>query len=251
MTERFIAFAISSVSRVPEAPTSMPATISTVFESTKPVAEAARPVTAFSSEITTGMSAPPIGSTKRTPKRSAKSTSSQITHCWLAPAIRAMPRAMAPRKTAALKTFWPGKVIGRPLTSSCSFAKATSEPAKEIDPIRAESTVETIGVAARLPSAMWNSEIATRAAAPPPTPLNSATIWGIAVIFTLRAPKKPTIEPIAAPTTIRTQFEIPSRRRVLTIAMIMPTPPIQFPRRACFGDERNFSARMKQMIVTR
>ena len=68
VTERFMAFAISSVSSVPEAPTSIPATIRTVFESTKPVADAARPVNAFSSEITTGMSAPPIGSTKRTPK---------------------------------------------------------------------------------------------------------------------------------------------------------------------------------------
>ena len=75
MTERFIAFAISSVSIVPEAPTSMPATIRTVFESTKPVADAARPVNALSSEITTGMSAPPIGSTNRTPKSSASPTS--------------------------------------------------------------------------------------------------------------------------------------------------------------------------------
>ena len=33
--------------------------------------------------------------------------------------------------------------------------------------------------------------------------------------------------------------------------MIIPTPPIQFPRRACLGEERNLSARMKQTIVTR
>ena len=42
-----------------------------------------------------------------------------------------------------LKMFWPGKVIGRPLMSSCSFAKAIIEPANEIEPISAESTVET------------------------------------------------------------------------------------------------------------
>ena len=69
-TDRPIARAIISVSSVPEAPTSMPLTISTLLWSTKPVAEAATPVNAFNSEITTGMSAPPIGSTNRTPKAS-------------------------------------------------------------------------------------------------------------------------------------------------------------------------------------
>ena len=38
---------------------------------------------------------------------------------------------------------------------------------------------------------------------------------------------------------------------VTTIASAMPTAPIQFPRRAVVGDDRNRSARMKQMIVTR
>ena len=33
-------------------------------------------------------------------------------------------------------------------------------------------------------AALWNSASETSAAAPPPTPLNSATICGIAVIFT-------------------------------------------------------------------
>ena len=89
------------------------------------------------------------------------------------------------------------------------------------------------------------------AAAPPPTPLNRATICGIAVIFTLRAPTRPIAAPIAAPTMISGQFPIPSSRRVVPIAMIIPTPPIQFPRRACFGEERKRSARMKQTIATR
>ena len=39
VTERFIAFAMRSVSSVPEAPTSIPATIRTVESRTKPVAE--------------------------------------------------------------------------------------------------------------------------------------------------------------------------------------------------------------------
>ena len=79
--ERFIARPIIIVSSVPEAPTSAPLTISTFESSSKPVAAAARPVNAFSSEITTGMSAPPIGSTKRTPKTSAPTMSATSTHC--------------------------------------------------------------------------------------------------------------------------------------------------------------------------
>ena len=49
---------------------------------------------------------------------------------------------------------------------------------------------------------MWNSTSETSAAAPPPTPLNSATICGIAVIFTFRAPTTPITEPIAIPAAI-------------------------------------------------
>ena len=71
MIDRFIALPISSVSSVPEAPTSAPATMRTLLWRTKPVADAASPVKALSSEITTGMSAPPIGSTNMTPNTSA------------------------------------------------------------------------------------------------------------------------------------------------------------------------------------
>ena len=41
-----------------------------------------------------------------------------------------------------------------------------------------------------------------RAAAPPPTPLNSATICGIAVILTLRAATAPNVPPTTMPTAI-------------------------------------------------
>ena len=70
-TERFIAVAISIVRIVPEEPTSVPATISATLSSENPAAAAERPVNAFSSEITTGMSAPPIGSTTRLPSSAA------------------------------------------------------------------------------------------------------------------------------------------------------------------------------------
>ena len=83
--DRFIARPISSVSSVPDAPTSAPLTIRTFSCRAKPAADAASPVQAFSSEITTGMSAPPIGSTKRTPNVSEAAMTPTSSHCGLRP----------------------------------------------------------------------------------------------------------------------------------------------------------------------
>ncbi len=149
-----------------------------------------------------------------------------------------------------LTTFWPGNTIGRPLTSSWSLANAMAEPAKEIEPIRAERTIET--VSSPIGSAvLCHSESATSAAAPPPTPLKTATICGIAVIRTFRAPTTPTTLPITSPATISAQFSRPSSRSVVAIARSIPAPPTQFPLRACRGEERNFRETTKQAIVTR
>ena len=71
---------MSTVSSVPDAPTSAPLMISTLLPSTKPVDAAARPVNELSSEITTGMSAPPIGSTNSMPSTS-DATSAIQNHC--------------------------------------------------------------------------------------------------------------------------------------------------------------------------
>ena len=51
----------------PLAPSRAPATIKMLLPIAKPVALAARPAYEFRSETTTGMSAPPIGSTRVTP----------------------------------------------------------------------------------------------------------------------------------------------------------------------------------------
>ena len=76
--DRFIATAIRLVRIEPEAPTIMPATIIAVLFSAKPAAAADNPVIAFSSEITTGMSAPPIGNTTNSPMMPAKTNTSRI-----------------------------------------------------------------------------------------------------------------------------------------------------------------------------
>ena len=62
---------------IPEAPTSAPAMIKPLLESTNPVAAAATPEYELSSEITTGMSAPPIGITSMTPSSEAVTTKAQ------------------------------------------------------------------------------------------------------------------------------------------------------------------------------
>ena len=49
------------------------------------------------------------------------------------------------------------------------------------------------------------SSMATRAAAPPPTALNSDTSCGIAVIFTVRAVYRPAPPPMTKPTTMIAQ----------------------------------------------
>src|SRR3954467_12290105 len=60
-TDRFIAWAICCVRIEPEAPTSMPATISAVFWSAMPAAAGDRPGNAVRGLITTGMVGPPTG----------------------------------------------------------------------------------------------------------------------------------------------------------------------------------------------
>ena len=74
-SERPIAWLISVVSNVPDAPTSVPATIKAKLLRTNPLAATESPVKALRREITTGMSAPPIGMTKATPSTSASRSS--------------------------------------------------------------------------------------------------------------------------------------------------------------------------------
>jgi hypothetical protein len=77
-----------------------------VFSSTKPADAAARPVNAFRSEMTTGMSAPPIGRTSRTPKSRAPRRSNTIQiPCSVEPA--STPSTSSAAKRRAFTTCWP------------------------------------------------------------------------------------------------------------------------------------------------
>ena len=81
--DRFIATAIKLVRIEPDAPTIMPATIIAVLFNAKPAAAADNPVKALSNEMTTGMSAPPIGNTTNRPITPASTSTSTISQAGL------------------------------------------------------------------------------------------------------------------------------------------------------------------------
>ena len=79
-------------------------------------------------------------------------------------------------------------------------------PENESEPINVANSIvmaKNVVMPSGLLARRRNSRLATSAAAPPPTPLNSATICGIAVIFTEYAPMAPMIRPITMPTIMR------------------------------------------------
>ena len=88
------------------------------------------------------------------------------------------------------------------------------------------------------------------ATAPPPTPLNSATICGIAVIFTLRAAGTPTAVPSATPSTIRPQLPSSGFSSVAITAIAMPTAAMRLPRTAVVGPESPRRPWMKSANAT-
>jgi hypothetical protein len=63
----FMALHIATVRIIPAEPTNIPPTSITILLYKIPVMAAAIPVREFNNEITTGISAPPIGSTNRIP----------------------------------------------------------------------------------------------------------------------------------------------------------------------------------------
>jgi hypothetical protein len=123
------------------------------------------------------------------------------------------------------------------------------EPQKEIEPMIAANR---IGIRPRSSSSPgWrNSTMLMSATAPPPTPLNSATICGIAVIFTLRAAGTPIAVPMATPTTIRIQSETWRCSSVATTATAMPTAAIWLPRTAVRGPRSIRSPTMNSAKAT-
>ena len=142
--ERFMASAIRPVRIDPEAPTIIPATISAGLLRATPVAPVASPVKAFRSEITTGMSAPPMGSTIELPSSAAATSSPMMRIALCEPATMTTASAMAAAKSAKLTTCW-GRpsVIGRPGRISWSLPNAMFEPQNDTEPTMAANSEKT------------------------------------------------------------------------------------------------------------
>src|SRR5260370_28265886 len=126
-----MALAMSCVSKVPAAPTTVPAMIMAALSRTKPSNPTARPVRALYSEITTGMSAPPMGRVIPTPRIKAAAKNAETTAVLsLIPETTRVPRPTAMSRIAQFKNFWPLKRTDF-VIKPCSLAKAIKLPRSE------------------------------------------------------------------------------------------------------------------------
>ena len=165
-----MAFAISCVSSVPAEPTTVPAMIIAALLSTKPSNATASPVSALYSEMTTGMSAPPIGSVIVTPSSSA-SANSNATWPGMPPPWTTMipPATVVTARIAKFTKFWPRNRKLR-LMSPWSLPKAMRLPENDTAPMMPPST-PSVSTATPWTSPANSSTAAMAPAAPPPMPL--------------------------------------------------------------------------------
>ena len=98
--------------------------ISSVLSRTNPAIATAVPVHALSSEMTTGMSAPPMGSVIRTPAISAANRTPQSATIPAWPVTNITPSAAAASRSRPLIMLAPRIAIGRPGTTPASFPEA-------------------------------------------------------------------------------------------------------------------------------
>ena len=192
--ERFIARPISSVSSVPDAPTSAPLTIRTFSCSD----EAGRGGREPREGVQQRDHDRHVGAADRQHEEDAEASEATITptssHWDSFPARITSREPERGRDHERVHELLP-RIDDRPAADQLLQLREGDQRAGEGD--RADDRREDDrrprcrassrpGSGARL----WNSASAISATAPPPTPLNSATICGIAVIFTRRAPTR-------------------------------------------------------------
>ncbi len=184
-TERFMALHMMSVRIMPLAPTKAPATISRLFCTINPEAQAAMPEYEFNRQITTGMSAPPIGITNMIPRASARAdTIPRYNSALGADVLRAnkMPSSRVVPTTAEVTICWPVYMMGLPeMNFSSSLAQAMREPEKVMAPITAVSHKMAPPKTSCAGWAKYSAQ-ATNKLAKPPNPFNKPTICGIPVM---------------------------------------------------------------------
>ncbi len=249
--ERFMAVAMRLVRIVPDAPTIIPATIIAVLPNARPAAAAESPVNAFSREITTGMSAPPIGQHDHHAER--RGEDEEPDHPRLRTADRRRRRAgrgpgQQQQVHRLLRAAQPQRAAGQDLLELAERHERAPERHRADDRAEQEAITTYSGSPANA-SVVRNSDQAIRATAPPPTPLNSATICGIAVIRTRRADGTPS----AAPTTSPSEDQQPVVAHVSSVASTatsMPSAAILLPRTAVRGPVSPDRPRMNSANAT-
>ena len=157
----------------PEDPTSAPVIIKAVFSKVNPIPAAAHPEYELSMEITTGMSAPPIGIINKKPikKEIANNIQNRFDDC-----VEQSKNIVTTIdiKIIALSGCCPLNVIGEPDIMPCNLRNAIIDPEKVIAP-----TAAPIDISIKLPSLMFpriprlkasgfkKAEMATNTAASP------------------------------------------------------------------------------------
>ena len=152
------------------------------------------------------------------------------------------------RNKTKFTAFCAGELMAFSDTRPCSLANATTEPLKEIEPMMQPNMVSA---PARPCERCRNSAVEMSAAEPPPQPFKIATICGMSVMATRRAPTAPAMAPIAMATRMSHRFcgapplprvcRLPSR---VTVATVMPSAASVLPWRARAGLERNLRPTM-------
>jgi len=197
------------------------------------------------------MSAPPIGITVVTPRISdAPRTIQKGTPATCGSSTKRTPATRAVITSTMLRKAWPGSRTGAELIVPESFPQAITLPVVVRPPIRTEATTvvreNTASVASPATALPCTADHPTRRDAAPPDPLKSATISGIAVIWTRRAATAPMSDPRATPPTIHSKVRISREKRVAATATAIPKALRRLPRGADSGRPSIFRPRTKQ-----
>lgn len=196
--ERFIATHIMYDSMEPLVPINAPTVVSRGLSNIKPSATSAKPEYAFSTVMTTGISAPPIAAVVVYPFRKLR-MALPVRH---AAAIAGDPGArarnvpivamLAPRRELFRKCLGPGIRIGLEDMRPASLRKATMEPVKVTPPIRTPRYPATrCSVETSPPICAITLPMLVRTAAKPTTECRAATVCGRSVAVVRRPIKRP------------------------------------------------------------
>src|ERR1700756_750632 len=111
VNERFMALHMITERMKPEEPSRAPATTRTLLLSTNPRRAADRPAYELRSEMTVGMSAPPIGVTSKIPNNNATPTMAGKRCTYSGWIVRTIASTIAAPRTERLTMFCPRYVI--------------------------------------------------------------------------------------------------------------------------------------------